>query len=72
MEDKILVTAQFYNDEFASDERQQGMEHLSKYGELVLEKEELMPKTPRALLRPSPALPSTRMPFTKRQPICAS
>ncbi len=41
MEDKILVTAQFYNDEFASDERQQGMEHLSKYGELVLEKEEL-------------------------------
>ena len=41
MKDKILVTAQFYNDEFASAERQQGMENLSKYGELVLEKEEL-------------------------------
>ncbi len=41
MENKILVTAQFYNDEFASKERQQGIEDLSQYGELVLEKEEL-------------------------------
>ena len=38
---KILVTAQFYNDEFASKERQQGIENLSRHGELVLEKEEL-------------------------------
>jgi lactate dehydrogenase-like 2-hydroxyacid dehydrogenase len=38
MENKILVTAQFYNDEFASKERQQGIEDLSQYGELVLER----------------------------------
>jgi len=41
MKNKILVTAQFYNNEFASKERKQGIEHLSRHGELVLEKEEL-------------------------------
>ncbi len=41
MSAKILITAQFRNDEFASSERDQGMEHLAQYGELVEEKEVL-------------------------------
>ncbi len=41
MSNKILITAQFHNDEFASSERQQGMEQLAQYGELVPEKEVL-------------------------------
>ncbi len=41
MDNKILVTAQFYNDEFASSEREQGMEQLAQYGQLVRDKDVL-------------------------------
>lgn len=41
MESKILITAQFRNDEFASKERADGMQQLAQYGDLVDEPEEL-------------------------------
>jgi D-3-phosphoglycerate dehydrogenase len=41
MESKILITAQFRNDEFASSEREAGMKQLAQYGDLVDEPEVL-------------------------------
>ncbi len=41
MASKILITAQFRNDEFASAEREKGMQQLAQYGDLVDEPEVL-------------------------------
>jgi D-3-phosphoglycerate dehydrogenase len=41
MKPKILITAQFRNDEFASTERTQGMQQLAQYGDLIDEPEVL-------------------------------
>lgn len=44
MKPKIMLTAQFRNDEFASVERQQGLDHLRTLGELVDEPAVLGPE----------------------------